>query len=81
MSTPNTQTSSALVDGNAAGDSHENDDVENEETLSNFKIVTRYRPNLFVDFLDGGELLIVERPLGDVLRELPPAFFKPRYGT
>ncbi|KAL5535151.1 UTP4 [Sanghuangporus sanghuang] len=52
-----------------------------EESMSNFKLVTRYRPILRVDFLDAGELLVVERPLLDVLRGLPPAFFKPKYGT
>ncbi|KAL5495652.1 UTP4 [Sanghuangporus weigelae] len=52
-----------------------------EESMSNFKLVTRYRPILRVDFLDAGELLVVERPLLDVLRNLPPAFFKPKYGT
>ncbi len=52
-----------------------------DEELSNFKIVTRYRPILFADFLDHDELLVVERPLVDVLSKLPPAFFKPKYGT
>ena len=52
-----------------------------DEDISNFKLVTRYRPILRADFLDAGELLVVERPLLDVLRGLPPAFFKPRYGT
>ena len=52
-----------------------------EEEVTNFKLVTRYRPLLCVDYLDAGELLVVERPLVDVLRELPPAFFKPKYGS
>lgn len=47
----------------------------------NFKLVTHYRPLLFVDFIGPGELLVVERPLVDVLAQLPPAFFKPKYGA
>lgn len=48
----------------------------------NFKIVTTYRPLLFVEFVGGEkELVVVERPLVDVLNKLPPAFFKPKYGA
>lgn len=47
----------------------------------NFKLVTHYRPILFVDFIGPGELVVVERPLVDVLSKLPPAFFKPKYGA
>jgi len=52
-----------------------------EEQDSNFKMVTHYRPILHVDFLGPGELLVVERPLIDVLATLPPAYFKPKYGV
>ncbi|TDL28747.1 WD40 repeat-like protein [Rickenella mellea] len=48
---------------------------------SNFKVVTRYRPLLFADFLGPGELLVVERPILDILATLPPAYFKPKYGS
>jgi U3 small nucleolar RNA-associated protein 4 len=44
-------------------------------------IITRFRPTLMVDFLGAGELVVVERPLVDVLAGLPPAFFKPKYGA
>lgn len=54
---------------------------DEEDEMSNFRLVTRYRPLLCADFLSAGELLIVERPLVDVLQALPPAFFKPKYGT
>lgn len=54
---------------------------EEMEETSNFKLVTRYRPILCADFLEAGEIVIVERPLVDVLQSLPPAYFKPRYGT
>jgi len=47
----------------------------------NFKLVTHYRPILFADFIAPAELVIVERPLVDVLAKLPPAFFKPKYGV
>lgn len=47
----------------------------------NYKLVTHYRPLLFVDFIGPGELVVVERPLVDVLAKLPPAFFKPKYGA
>ncbi|KAI0343914.1 hypothetical protein BDW22DRAFT_1392002 [Trametopsis cervina] len=47
----------------------------------NFKTVTTYRPILFVDFVGERELVVVERPLVDVLAKLPPAFFKPKYGA
>ncbi|KAI0768510.1 WD40 repeat-like protein [Trametes elegans] len=48
---------------------------------TNFKLVTHYRPLLFVDFVAPGELVVVERPLVDVLAKLPPAYFKPKYGA
>ena len=47
----------------------------------NFKLVMQYRPLLFVDFIGPKELIVVERPLVDVLAKLPPAFFKPKYGA
>lgn len=44
-------------------------------------MITHYRPILYMDFLDAGELVVVERPLVDVLSELPPAYFKHKYGA
>lgn len=57
--------------------------VSNEESLinSSSKLVTHYRPILHVDFLSDGELVVVERPLVDVLSTLPPAYFKHKYGS
>jgi len=64
------------------GDSAQKIDVPPEEHQpNNFKMVTHYRPILHVDFLDPGELVVVERPLVDVLATLPPAYFKPKYGA
>ncbi|KAH9845957.1 hypothetical protein C2E23DRAFT_885146 [Lenzites betulinus] len=51
------------------------------EQQRNFKLITHYRPLLFVDFVAPGELVVVERPLVDVLAKLPPAYFKPKYGA
>lgn len=55
--------------------------VEEENQPNNFRMVTHYRPILHVDFLGPGELVVVERPLVDVLATLPPAYFKPKYGA
>lgn len=52
-----------------------------EQQQNNFKMITHYRPILHVDFLGPEELLVVERPLVDVLATLPPAYFKPKYGA
>lgn len=46
----------------------------------NLRMVTHYRAILVMDFLKPGELVLVERPLVDLLSKLPPAFFKPKYG-
>lgn len=63
------------------GDMSQKVGVSLEEQDSNFKMVTHYRPILHVDFLGPGELVVVERPLVDVLATLPPAYFKPKYGV
>ncbi|KAJ7071242.1 WD40-repeat-containing domain protein [Mycena amicta] len=47
----------------------------------NLKMITHYRPILHIDFLGPGELVVVERPLVDVLATLPPAYFVHKYGT
>lgn len=54
---------------------------QTEDCRRDFKMITRYRPILFVDFLDAGELVVVERPIVDVLTTLPPAYFKHKYGA
>ncbi|KAB5592618.1 U3 small nucleolar RNA-associated protein [Ceratobasidium theobromae] len=53
-----------------------------------FAIVNKFRPVLLVDFcapVDGtagqDEMVIVERPLVDLLATLPPAYLKPKYGA
>ena len=47
----------------------------------NFKLITQYRQILLAEFLAAGELVVVERPLTDVLASLPPPYFKPKYGA
>lgn len=77
----NAVTSADDADAEGGDDANEHDKEHDGETPTNFKLVSRYRPILCADFLANGELLVVERPLVDVLRGLPPAFFKPRYGS
>lgn len=64
-------------------DTQVNDATLGEESLTNSwsKLVTHYRPILHVDFLGDGELVVVERPLVDVLSTLPPAYFRHKYGS
>ncbi|KAG6832228.1 hypothetical protein H0H92_004193 [Tricholoma furcatifolium] len=52
-----------------------------DDTHVDFKMIMHYRPILYLDFLAGGELVVVERPLVDVLSDLPPAYFKHKYGA
>lgn len=49
--------------------------------VHNFKLVTQYRQILLAEFLAPGELVVVERPLNDVLANLPPAYYRPKYGA
>ncbi|THV05977.1 WD40 repeat-like protein [Dendrothele bispora CBS 962.96] len=51
------------------------------EESKEFKMITHYRPLLLVDFLSQGEMVVIERPLVDVLAMLPPAYFKHKYGA
>lgn len=48
---------------------------------SPFNVIRKYREMLMVDFLGEGEMVVVERPIIDVLQTLPPAYFKARYGS
>ena len=57
------------------------EDQNTQTKPKNFTVLTHYRPLLFVDFLDCGEMVVVERPLVDVMSVMPPAFFKPKYGS
>ncbi|CAE6457607.1 unnamed protein product [Rhizoctonia solani] len=48
-----------------------------------FAVVTKFRQVLLVDLCasEDGEMVIVERPLVDLLATLPPAYLKPKYGA
>ena len=45
------------------------------------KLIMQYRPIACCDFLAKDELVVVERPLVDILATLPPAYFKHKYGA
>jgi U3 small nucleolar RNA-associated protein 4 len=64
-------------EGGATGHGAERD----RSAVHNFKLITQYRQILLADFLAPGELVVVERPLTDVLANLPPAFYRPKYGA
>lgn len=55
--------------------------IDRNGSSSGGAIVTKYRDMLLVDFLGPREMVIVERPMGDVLQTLNPAFYKPKYGA
>jgi len=52
-----------------------------DDQSKEFKMITHYRPILCAEFLAPGELVVVERPLIDVLATLPPAYFRHKYGA
>ncbi|KTW25827.1 uncharacterized protein T551_03663 [Pneumocystis jirovecii RU7] len=58
-------------------------DVENKGKRMHFWITYRYRSLLLVGCLNKNELLIVERPLIDMLidKGIPPPYYKHLYGT
>ncbi|KAF5384706.1 hypothetical protein D9757_006197 [Collybiopsis confluens] len=66
---------------NANSNGHLNEGPPTEEHRRNFKLITHYRPLLYMDYLGPGEMIVVERPLVDVLAALPPAYFKHKYGA
>lgn len=49
--------------------------------LRDDKMIMRYRPIVCCDFLARDELVVVERPLVDVLATLPSPYFKHKYGA
>ncbi|KAM3918226.1 U3 small nucleolar RNA-associated protein 4 homolog [Leptodactylus fuscus] len=46
-----------------------------------FKITRKFQPLLFMDLLDDGELVLVERPLIDILTQLPPPMKQKKFAT
>jgi U3 small nucleolar RNA-associated protein 4 len=43
-------------------------------------VTMRYRNMLAVGFVGGDELVVVEKPVMDVMQKLPAAYFRARYG-
>jgi U3 small nucleolar RNA-associated protein 4 len=76
---PNTPaTKAGLPDG---GVPEREEDAEQKEKMSRLvRMITIYRPILCAELLGEKEMVVVERPLVDVLATLPPAYFKHRYG-
>jgi len=64
-----------------SGDVDQGAERDGNASVHNFKLVTQYRQILLADFLSPGELVVVERPLTDVLMSLPPAYYRPKYGA
>ncbi|KAF8807204.1 WD40 repeat-like protein [Phlegmacium glaucopus] len=55
--------------------------VDEERPWKDDKLILQYRPIACCDFLAKNELVVVERPLVDILATLPPAYFKHKYGA
>nr|KAF6408394.1 UTP4 small subunit processome component [Molossus molossus] len=56
-------------------------DVIRRRTTHAFKISKIYKPLLFMDLLDERTLVAVERPLDDIIAQLPPPIKKKKFGT
>jgi len=48
---------------------------------SNFRLQTKYKPVMFMEFVARDELVVVERPWQDVASHFPDTLWRPRYGT
>ncbi|KAB1273789.1 U3 small nucleolar RNA-associated protein 4-like protein [Camelus dromedarius] len=56
-------------------------DVIRRRTAHAFKISKIYKPLLFMELLDERTLVAVERPLDDIIAQLPPPIKKKKFGT
>lgn len=58
-------------------------DIKNKEKRKHFWITYKYRPLLLMGCLNENEIIIVERPLVDMLidKGVPPPYYKHSYGT
>ncbi|KAF8527947.1 WD40 repeat-like protein [Hysterangium stoloniferum] len=65
----------------AAAEGELDDHAPEAENDTDNRIITRYRPVLLAEYIGPKELVVVERPLMELLSTLPPAYFKPRYGS
>ncbi|TIA87453.1 hypothetical protein E3P99_03164 [Wallemia hederae] len=58
----------------------EDEILKHAEESSFYKMVNRYQPIACADYIAPSELIVVERPQADFVADLPPAFYKHRYG-
>ena len=46
-----------------------------------FQLVTRYQTLMYLNFIEHNQLVVVERSFASILENLPPSFYKAKYGT
>ncbi|KAE8608672.1 hypothetical protein XENTR_v10011563 [Xenopus tropicalis] len=46
-----------------------------------FKITKKFQPLMFMDLLSDGDLVLVERPISDIVANLPPPMKQKKFGT
>ncbi|CAI2171483.1 5416_t:CDS:10 [Funneliformis geosporum] len=63
----------------------QSDERRQEEKIDantiNFQLVTRYQTLMYLNFIEHNQLVIVERSFTSILENLPPSFYKAKYGT
>ncbi|CAB4408248.1 unnamed protein product [Rhizophagus irregularis] len=50
------------------------------DTIS-FQLVNRYQTLMYLNFIKHNQLVVVERSFSSILENLPPSFYKAKYGT
>lgn len=65
-----------LPNGDGSGPSCSSRDAEGNFILAKF-----HEPVLFLDFFSENQVVVVEKPWLDVLRQMPPPVFRHLYGT
>ncbi|KAL1924575.1 uncharacterized protein VTP21DRAFT_4229 [Calcarisporiella thermophila] len=69
------------ADSKVGREGYEGEEEGEEEDIHNFRLLHKYQPLLFLDFLSGESLVVIERPFFDILEKLPPSFYRAKYGT
>ncbi|TIB73425.1 hypothetical protein E3Q24_01192 [Wallemia mellicola] len=54
--------------------------LRKSEESTFFKLTNRYQPIAMAEYIGPSELVVVERPQHDFIADLPPAFYKHKYG-
>ncbi|RIA96535.1 WD40-repeat-containing domain protein [Glomus cerebriforme] len=49
--------------------------------MINFQLVNRYQTLMYLNFIEHNQLVVVERSFSSILENLPPSFYKAKYGT